>query len=108
MMDEQEFRTRCDATFEAARRALEPLADAHEFEVEYTNGNLTLEFEQPEPARFVVSPQTAVRQIWVSALSRSFRFAWSDTAQEFQMENGDALLTMLVKAAGEQLGTPLT
>jgi len=107
MLDEQEFRTRCDATFEAARRALLPLADQHEFEVEYANGNLTLEFEEPAPARFIVSPQTAVRQIWVSALSRSFRFAWSDAAQEFQLENGDSLLTMLTKAAGEQLGTPL-
>lgn len=104
MMDEQEFRTRCDRVFEETRRALLPISEDHDFEVDLANGTLSLEFEEPEPARFVVSPQTPVRQIWVSALSRSYRLAWSDQAQDFVLD-GKNLRTLLAGLISEQLGT---
>jgi frataxin-like iron-binding protein CyaY len=36
---------------------------------------LQIVFEEPAPAKFVVSPNAPVRQIWVSALSRSYKLA---------------------------------
>jgi iron donor protein CyaY len=107
MMDEQQFRQRCDRAFEKAERALAPAAERHGFEIENANGTLTLEFEDPEPARFVASPQTPVRQIWLSALSRSFRLPWSDQAEDFILD-GQNLTQLLARLAGEHLGATVT
>ena len=61
-----------------ARQQLLPLADEEGFEVELQNGVLDLVFEEPRESKFVVSPNAPVRQIWVSAMSRSYKLAWDD------------------------------
>ena len=76
-LTEQEFRVRSDEALEQARHALLPLADQAGFEVELQNGVLNLIFEEPGEAKFVVSPNAPVRQIWVSAMARSYKLAWS-------------------------------
>ena len=98
-MTEQEFRLRADEALERAQRELMPLADAEEFEVELQNGVLQLVFEDPAPAKFVVSPNAPVRQVWVSALARSYKLAWSDESSDFSLdgETLNALLTRLVE-----------
>lgn len=40
MMDEQVFQKAADEALESARRALEPAADEHGFEVDYNAGTL--------------------------------------------------------------------
>lgn len=75
-LSEQEFRVKSDEAMEDVQQALLPLADAEEFEVEFQNGVLNVVFEEPRDAKFVVSPQAPVRQIWVSAMSRSFKLQW--------------------------------
>ena len=45
------------------------------FEVEEQNGVLNVLFEDP-PGKFVITPNTPVRQIWISALSTSFKLDW--------------------------------
>ena len=47
-------------------------------------------FEEPAPAKFVVSPNAPVRQIWLSAMSRSYKLAWSDEREAFVLD-GDSL-----------------
>jgi iron donor protein CyaY len=98
-MTEQEFRLRADEALERAQRSLMPLADAEGFELELQNGVLQLVFEDPAPAKFVVSPNAPVRQVWVSALSRSFKLSWSNDSSEFALdgETLNALLTRLVE-----------
>ena len=51
------------------------------------------------PSKFVISPNAPVRQVWVSALSRSFKLSWSDEAKTFVLdgETLDALLDRLVR-----------
>lgn len=93
-LSEQEFRVRSDEALEHARRHLLSLADAEGFEVEFQNGVLHLVFEEPREAKFVVSPNAPVRQIWVSAMSRSFKLAWDAGRQEFVL--GDEPLTTLL------------
>ena len=102
-MTEQEFRLRADEALARAERALMPLADEEGFEIELHNGVLNVEFEEPAPARFVVSPNAPVRQIWLSAMSRSFKLAWSDEVSTFTLdgETLDALLDRLVR---QQIG----
>ena len=72
-LSEQEFRVKCDDALTSARRALLPLADSEDFEIELQNGVLNLVFEEPSDAKFVVSPNAPVRQVWVSAMARSYK-----------------------------------
>jgi iron donor protein CyaY len=101
-MTEQEFRLRADEALERAQRALLPLADAEGFELELQNGVLQIVFEDPAPAKFVVSPNAPVRQIWLSAMSRSFKLAWSDESSTFMLD-GETLDALLEKLIQQQL-----
>src|SRR5580704_14155572 len=73
-MDEQDFRRKSDAELETLKRRLLELGDEHGFEVEGSGERLELLFEtetesgEPGEVRFVISPNTAARQIWISAL----------------------------------------
>lgn len=100
LLNEQEFRVRSDEALERARRALVPLADEHEFEIELQNGVLNLVFEEPVEGRFVVSPNAPVRQIWVSAMSRSYKLSWAPELETFAAdgETLEALLNRLARA----------
>lgn len=102
-LTEQDFRLEADRALEQAQRALLPLADQEDFEVELQNGVLQLVFEEPAPAKFVVSPNAPVRQIWVSALSRSFKLSWTDETSVFTLD-GEPLDALLNRLAREQLG----
>jgi CyaY protein len=79
-----------------------PLADAEGFELELQNGVLQILFEDPSPAKFVVSPNAPVRQIWLSALSRSFKLSWSDDAGGFALD-GEPLPALLERLAQQHL-----
>ena len=100
MLTEQEFRVRSDQALEQARRALLPLADQAGFEVELQDGVLNLVFEEPDEAKFVVSPNAPVRQIWVSAMARSYKLPWSAEKQAFasDAETLSQLLERLARA----------
>lgn len=104
MLSEQEFRVRSDEAIEGTRHALLPLADAEGFEVELHDGVLDIVFEEPAASKFVVSPNAPVRQIWVSALSRSFKLAWHPELQAFAL-NGERLPDLLARLARTFLET---
>ena len=97
-LSEQDFRVQSDVALEAARRALLPLADTEGFEVELQNGVLNVVFEEPSDARFVVSPNAPVRQIWVSAMARSYKLSWSPEASAFALD-GETLPQLLERLA---------
>jgi CyaY protein len=97
-LTEQEFRVRSDEALQAARRALLPLADAEAFEVELQNDVLYLVFEQPSETRFVISPNAPVRQIWVSAMARSYKLPWDPRAGAFLLD-GEPLPRLLDRLA---------
>jgi iron donor protein CyaY len=97
-LTDQEFRVRSDEALEQARRALLPLADQAGFEVELQNGVLNLVFEEPGEAKFVVSPNAPVRQIWVSAMARSYKLAWSPEKNAFALD-GETLPQLLERLA---------
>jgi iron donor protein CyaY len=101
-LTDQEFRVRSDEALERAQRALLPLADQEGFEIELQNGVLQIVFEDPTPAKFVVSPNAPVRQVWVSALSRSYKLAWSPEHGTFTLD-GEALNTLLERLIRQHL-----
>ena len=102
-LSEQEFRMKSDAGLESARRALLPLADSEGFEVELQNGVLNLVFEEPVETKFVVSPNSPVRQIWVSAMARSYKLPWASDIDAFALD-GETLPQLLDRLARTFLG----
>ena len=103
-MDEQEFRTRADESLGDLYRRLAHAADRHDFEADFNSGALAIEFETP-PAKFVVSPNTPVRQIWVSAHSKSFKLDWDASRGAFVLAgSGQTLAQVVGDAIAQQLG----
>lgn len=102
MLSEQEFRVKSDDALHQTRQKLLPLADEEGFEVELQNGVLDLVFESPREARFVVSPNAPVRQIWVSAMSRGYKLAWEPERSVFAV-NGESLPDLVDRLTREFL-----
>ena len=101
-LTEQEFRVKSDQAIEQARRALMALADQEGFEIELQDGVLNLLFEEPSEARFVISPNAPVRQIWVSAMARSYKLSWAPELGAFALD-AEALPRLLERLARTQL-----
>ena len=97
MMDEQEFRRVAESALDGLKRYLierEEHEDAG-FEVEEQNGVLNVLFEDP-PEKFVITPNSPVRQIWISALSTSFKLDWDAKASQFILPRTGEQMTPLV------------
>jgi CyaY protein len=96
-LTDQDFRLEADRALEQLQRTLMSMADEHGFEVELQNGVLQIVFDDPSPAKFVVSPNAPVRQIWVSAMSRSYKLTWQPESSTFVLdgESLDALMKRL-------------
>ncbi len=104
MIDEQEFKKRADEALTLLSRELIAASDDYGFEVDFNAGALGVEFEDP-PAKFVISPNTPVRQIWVSANSKSYKLDWDIVENSFvHIESGDTLKALVEKAVGKHLG----
>lgn len=103
-MTDQEFHQKADEALAALDKALGPAVDEHGFEYDLQNGALSLEFEDP-PARFVVSPNSPVKQIWVSALTKSFKLDFDPAEDTFVLrETGQTLSQLISSVVGLQLG----
>jgi iron donor protein CyaY len=103
-LTEQQFRLEADRALEQAQRALMPLADEAEFEIELQNGVLQIVFEEPAPAKFVVSPNAPVRQVWVSAMARGYKLPWSPEASAFALD-GEPLTDLLERLVRQYIRT---
>ena len=107
-MDEQEFKTRADAALEGLYKKLSAATDTYDFEPDFNSGALAIEFEEPK-AKFVVSPNTPVRQVWVSAHSKSFKLDWDAEKQAFVLPESKQTLNELISSAiAQHLGEPVT
>ena len=103
-MDEQEFRTRADSSLQSLYKKLSEASDRYGFEPDFNAGALAIEFEEPK-AKFIVSPNTPVRQIWVSAHSRSFKLEWDAATQAFLLPNTrQTLEEFIASAIAQHLG----
>lgn len=109
MMDEREFQKKSDDALEGLRQRLIELGDEHDFEVEGGSGKLEILFEDEDETRFVISPNSPVRQIWISALTTSFKLGWSDTAQAFVLDKtGETLPQTMSRILSQQLQTTVS
>jgi iron donor protein CyaY len=103
-MDEQEFKNRADLALDDLYRRLLTASERHDFEADLGGGALVIEFEAP-PAKFVVSPNAPVSQVWVSAQMKSFKLDWNPAQNAFVVaESGETLVALVGAAVGRQLG----
>jgi iron donor protein CyaY len=108
MIDEITFRQAADGALEALFKALTRAGDTYGLDADMNNGALTVEFED-SPAKFVVSPNTPVRQIWVSAHSRSFKLDWNEAAAAFILaDTGQTLPELIGEHISTQVGKEVT
>jgi CyaY protein len=107
MMDEVDFR-------KAAQKGLDDLlqhliareeADDAGFEVEGGQGGLlNVLFEEPA-GKFVITPNAPVQQIWISALSTSFKLDWDAAAGAFVLpKTGEELVPLVDRLIAAHLG----
>ena len=102
MLAEEQFRRHADHAIETLKQALIAQEAEGGFEVEENQGALNILFEQP-PAKFVITPNTPVRQIWISALSTSFKLEWDEgTAQFLLPKTGESLQPLVARLIQQQ------
>jgi CyaY protein len=103
MLDEQAFQKNVESALSALKKSLYLAEDSADIEVEDQAGALQIAFE--DGTRFVVSPNAPVRQVWISALTTSFKLDWSDTEQDFVLsKTGERLKPLLARLINQQLG----
>ncbi len=98
-MDELEFRKLAEAALIELLQHLIALEEKEDsgFEVEGGQGGLlNVLFEEP-PGKFVITPNAPVQQIWISALSTSFKLDWDAAAAAFVLPRTGEQLTPLVE-----------
>ena len=93
------FKTRAAEALEDLYNRLGPAAEEHDFEADFNAGALAIEFQNP-PAKFVVSPNAPVKQIWVSAQMKSNKLDW-DPARAAFVTNGRTLAELIAGSGGE-------
>ena len=107
-MDETGFRKHADDAMERLTRVLYAVEEAAGFEVEQRGGALHLNFDEPQQT-FVIAPNSAARQIWISALSTSFKLDWSESYTDFvHGQSGEPLLALMARLLTEQTGNAVT
>jgi iron donor protein CyaY len=106
MLDELQFRNNADLAFASLKKSLYDAEDSADIEVEDQAGALNISFE--DGTRFVVSPNAPVRQIWISALTTSFKLDWSEDRSDFILpKTGEGLKPLIGRLINQQLGEEL-
>jgi frataxin len=103
MLDDTTFRQHADQALDSLKNALILAEESSDMEVEDQSGALHISFEQG--ARFVISPNAPVKQIWISALSTSFKLDWSEAEHDFVLQKtGEKLKPLVSRLINQQLG----
>jgi iron donor protein CyaY len=107
MIDEATFRRESDNALESLKQSLIAAEDdSGTFEFEDNNGVMNIIFENGS-SKFVVTPNTPVRQIWISAQSTSYKLEWSEATHAFTLsKSGEDLKTLTQRLLREHLADP--
>src|SRR6516162_11236503 len=106
ILEERDFQKKCDTALNELKRRLLDAGDEHGFDVEGESGKLEVIFEEPEEAKFVISPNSPMREIWISALSTSFKLGWSEAKNSFVLnKTGEDLTNVMSRVISQQLGS---
>ena len=97
MIDEAAFRRESDRALEALKQSLIAAEDDDgTFEFEDNNGVMNVVFGNGS-SKFVITPNTPIRQIWVSAQATSYKLDWSEASHAFTLPRTGETLTKLIE-----------
>jgi len=105
-MDELEFRDLAETALNALLQHLiaDEEAENAGFEVEGGQGGLIHVLFDDPPGKFVITPNAPVQQIWISALSTSFKLDWDPAEQAFVLpRTGEQLTPLMDRLIAEHL-----
>ena len=105
MLDEQEFGRAVESDLTKLKQHLIARLEGEDpgFDIEEQSGAVNVLFEQLGD-KFVVTPNTPVRQIWISALATSFKLDWDATVNGFVLpRTGEALISLVDRLIREHL-----
>lgn len=85
MIEEKEYRRLLDETFTRVDRAFEHV-DPDLAEVTISQGSLTILYN--EKVRLMLTPQPAVRQLWVAFRDRAWHFDWDGARGAWMDDRG--------------------
>jgi iron donor protein CyaY len=107
MIDEATFRRESDNALESLKQSLISAEDdSGTFEFEDNNGVMNIIFENGS-SKFVVTPNTPVRQVWISAQATSYKLEWSETASAFVLtKTGESIKPLIQRLLQEHLADP--
>ena len=85
MIDEATFRRESDRALESLKQSLIAAEDDDgTFEFEDNNGVMNIIFENGS-SKFVITPNTPIRQVWISAQATSFKLDWNEATHAFTL-----------------------
>jgi iron donor protein CyaY len=107
MIDEASFRRESDLALESLKQSLIAAEDDDgTFEFEDNNGVMNIIFENGS-SKFVITPNTPIRQVWISAQATSFKLDWAESTRAFTLsKTGEDLKTLTQRLLREHLGDP--
>ena len=107
MIDEATFRRVSDDALEALKQSLISAEDDDgTFEFEDNNGVMNIIFENGS-SKFVITPNTPIRQVWISAQATSYKLEWNEATKAFTLpKTGEDLKTLTERLLREHLGDP--
>ena len=107
MIDEATFRRVSDKALEALKQSLISAEDDDAgFEFEDNNGVMNIIFENGS-SKFVITPNTPIRQVWISAQSTSYKLEWAEANAAFTLaKTGEDLKTLTQRLLREHLNDP--
>ena len=107
MIDEATFRRVSDKALESLKQSLISAEDDDAgFEFEDNNGVMNIIFENGS-SKFVITPNTPIRQVWISAQATSYKLDWSESANAFALpKTGEDLKTLTQRLLREHLSDP--
>src|SRR5271155_1299453 len=107
MIDEATFRRESDRALESLKQSLIAAEDDEgTFEFEDNNGVMNIIFENGS-SKFVITPNTPIRQVWVSAQATSFKLDWSESVHAFALsKTGEDLKTLTQRLLRDHLSDP--
>ncbi|HSF24358.1 MAG TPA: iron donor protein CyaY [Blastocatellia bacterium] len=101
---EAEFQKNVENAIGQLEASFARLAEDHDLDVQVESGVLSVEFDEGEPGKFIVSPNSSVKQLWVSARVSSFKFDWSDETGGFVLAGtGEPLKQVMTRLTRQQL-----
>ncbi len=101
-MDDREFATKAEACLRKVAKWLEDF-DPDEVDYATADGSLTLEF--PDGAKFILSRQSATKQMWLAAVAHGYHYSY-DGARDCWVDDKDGheLYPRLAEAVSGQIG----